>query len=1199
MGRSSSFTRIVAGTIGFLCFGTNCLFAYSTESNIWAERRRAREQRSSPTLLASLPVGASPATLFSQFPPSQKIESSLSQTVARSVPKSFIKDHAALLAALSPAYGTIRKVSLSPKPSTLSPIVIHIQDVHQNLDAQMNIGQLVGSLINAHQATLIGLEGTWGDINLQPFRDFANRKAVEQSADYLLKENKISGPIHAAMIGTGPLPPLTGVDDSVHYNANVDAYRQSASRLETMKKELENQKTVLDQEKSRVFSEELKRFDKAVDSYRAGRSSLGDYVQVLTGPALHLSVPLSVQTFQKTFLLEKTMDFQKVEGERTALINLLVQKLGPPEINELTAQSVAYRSGNVGYADFYNFLQNLCFRSGVSLDSFPAMKEYIRYVLLADGITAETLLEDLMSLERSAYSQLAKTPKVQAVVNKARSAYLTGKLVDFSLTPEEWKEYRSLAPHQTTLSSFENFYREADARDRAMAENLLKAIHGTKGPRVSILVTGGYHAQGLSAQLTQAGATVISVVPKIEKLETTQGATYLSVFTQEKTPLDKLFAGEKLFLAQNPISKPTRQIVAPLLAVLGGILVGNTAGLVDINAAYHSLDGLGSLSNPTRGVGTVGITLTAGGSLFTAKIFRENSKTLPNFSITQKAPNQIKRIGLATKNWAARLSKLYGSIFKAAAMAVIYGTLITATPLLLFDFFQNPSLISGMLLAGWAAVLGIHRNFDSEHDPIREEKSLLASTNLSHFLRNALLIALSIIMFTVKAAPISPPFDGVNQPNSAESVSRILPTKVKISPELMEDEFHKRLDEFEHEIFESDSRSNSENIAKGGQRIVDLGPGAAPFLSDMVQHLSWRATDLALRFPSDKKHDWVNPTLKIIFQFGPLGIPAVYKIKDFARDTDLPVESIAIEKWLKKREPLFPSEYAKIKEVLGNDSQWMSGLWSYQNKNREILRETIKTCSQMGPRASELLPLLVRLSKDEGLGEAIDNAIDKLGPPPEEVIPSLIQILDSASDRKVLERAIEIVANVKPFKKASEILLADIVRHSEHAKLFLDTFLTKHSEEEVIPILVQILNNSTDDDVEFPAIKLLAKIKPFKKASEILFAYVERHPKRASARLVLDRLTDAYSGYEEGFDLLIRMPANSQTDREVLFRLEKLGAPRETAIPFLTDALNRGDSAGVPRKAINALGKIKTFRKSLRNTARRPSIKSRALRRHH
>lgn len=337
--------RIVAGTIGFLFFGTNCLFAYSTESNLWAERRKAREQRASPTLLASLPVGVSASAISSRFPPPQKLGPSLSQTVARSVPKIFLKDHAGLLAALSPVYGTIRKVSLGSKSSALGPVVIHIQDVHQNLDAQKNIGQLVGSLVNAKQPNLIALEGTWGEIPLQPFRDFANRKAVELSADYLLKENKISGPIHAALIGTGPLPPLIGVDDPAHYNANVKAYRQSVLRIAQVKKELAIQKAGIEQEKARVFSPELKALDMAVESYRSGRSSLGEYVQILATPALPLPIPSSIQTFQETLSLEKTLDFKEVESERATLINRLVRNLSRPEMDELTAQSIAYRGG--------------------------------------------------------------------------------------------------------------------------------------------------------------------------------------------------------------------------------------------------------------------------------------------------------------------------------------------------------------------------------------------------------------------------------------------------------------------------------------------------------------------------------------------------------------------------------------------------------------------------------------------------------------------------------------------------------------------------------------------------------------------------------------------------------------------------------------------------------------------------------------
>jgi hypothetical protein len=567
--------RIVAGTMGLLLFGTHCLFAYSTESNIWAERRKAREQRSSPTLLASLPVG-SPELLFSSSLPSlQSIGVSLSPSVAHSVPKGFLKDHQDLLSALSPAYGTIRKVSPSLPSNRSTPVVIHIQDVHQNLDAQKNIGRLVDSLLTSKQAGLIALEGTWGDIDLQPFRDFPHRQAVELSADYLLKENKISGPIHAVLTGTGPLPPLIGVDDPTHYNANVEAYRNSAPRIEGMKRILAQQKAALDLEKTRIFTPELKALDSAVDAYRSGQLGLGDYVDALTNPSFGIETPSSIRKFQKTLAMEKTLDFNQVERERADVIGHLVKKLTRLEMEELTRQSVAYRSSQVRYGDFYSYLQGLCHRTGISLESYPAMKSYIHYVLWADGIEAETLLGDLNTLERKVFANLAPTSETQGLIDQSHAAHLTRKLVEFSLTPEEWKDYRSLSILDQNLSSFEDFYREADARDRSMAENLLKSMNSIKSLPVSILVTGGYHSPGLIAHLTQAGATVISVTPKIEKLETVQGSSYLSVFAQEKTPLDQLFSGEKLFLSQAPILRQVANLVLPgMIAVADG---GKTA----------------------------------------------------------------------------------------------------------------------------------------------------------------------------------------------------------------------------------------------------------------------------------------------------------------------------------------------------------------------------------------------------------------------------------------------------------------------------------------------------------------------------------------------------------------------------------------------------------------------------------------------
>jgi hypothetical protein len=635
------FQRIVAGTMGLLLFGTHCLFAYSTESNIWAERRKAREQRSSPTLLASLPVGSSVHALSTQFPTPQSFGSSLSPSLVHSVPKSFLKDHEGLLSALSPVYGTIRKVSLPSPSRAVRPMVIHIQDVHQNLDAQKNIGRLVGSLLASQQAGLIALEGTWGNINLQPFRDFPHRQAVKQSADYLLKENTISGPVHAILTGTGPLPPLIGIDDPTHYNANVEAYRQSAPRIAAIKKVLAQAKATLDQEKARVFTSELKTFDAAVEAYREGQSSLGDFVEILTNPRLQLEVPSSLQIFQETLAIEKALNFKEVERERAVLIERLVQKLSRKEMEELTRLSVAYRSSQVSYADFYTYLKGLCLHAGVVLKSYPAMDDYIRYVLLADQINAETLLSELTTLERKAFAVLAKSPEAQELVAQSRLSYLNAQLVDFSLTPDEWKEYYSLKDAETINTdyrSFEAFYQEAETRDQAMADNLLKAMGEEKGQSVAILVTGGYHSAGLTAQLTQAGATIISVVPKIEKVETAQGATYLSVFAQEKTPLEKLFVGEKLFLAQNPISQPTRQISAPTLMVLTTVLLGQVSGILDLNSLYHSLGGLGTLSDLALGSGgAVAITLAVGGALYVAKATKDKGGEIGAFVVDPRS----------------------------------------------------------------------------------------------------------------------------------------------------------------------------------------------------------------------------------------------------------------------------------------------------------------------------------------------------------------------------------------------------------------------------------------------------------------------------------------------------------------------------------------------------------------------------------
>lgn len=583
------FRQVFAAFAAAVYLFTNAVFSHAAESNFWAERRREvrKSREASPLLMAGVPPSS--ASLLQGMPSiaPQSLAPSLSREVAEDLPRGFARRHADLLSALSASHGSVRKISLPRTPDPRAPVVIHIQDVHQNAEAQKNIAGAVGSLMSRKTVGLVALEGAFDPMDLGRFRSFPDRDVVGKTADWLLREHRISGPVHAALTVPGDVPPLAGIDDPVHHQANVAAYTASAPKVQEFKELLAGRQSALDARKAAVFPPDLLVFDAEVASYRSGKGALGSYVKVLAARSPS-PLPKDVEDFLKALAMESSLDFKQVEAERKRLIERLMETLTREQTDALLQRSMEYRLGRVRYADFYGDLRALCEKSGVPLSGFPAMDAYVRYVLLSDRISAEKLLADIAALERSCYGRLARTPEEKALVAESLRLHLSGKLIDFSLTPDEWADYRSGEKDRTwDLSSFESFYEEARARDGAMAENLLKAARSLdSAPQAVVLVTGGYHSPGLTDRLTRAGCAVVSFTPRIEKVDAIEGSSYLSVFTQEKTPLDRLFQGQKLFLATDPFSPATRGRAALGISAAKQWKEG---GLGDRVAAYLNL----------------------------------------------------------------------------------------------------------------------------------------------------------------------------------------------------------------------------------------------------------------------------------------------------------------------------------------------------------------------------------------------------------------------------------------------------------------------------------------------------------------------------------------------------------------------------------------------------------------------------------
>jgi hypothetical protein len=117
-------------------------------------RRKNRSINSDALLLASLPTpkGIPP------FKDHLSLEATaLPQPIAHALPSSFTVKHTPLFGALLPAHGSIRKVWVPPNGPGKN-VVVHIQDVHQNEDAQRHISRVVDSLLGTHSIGLVALK---------------------------------------------------------------------------------------------------------------------------------------------------------------------------------------------------------------------------------------------------------------------------------------------------------------------------------------------------------------------------------------------------------------------------------------------------------------------------------------------------------------------------------------------------------------------------------------------------------------------------------------------------------------------------------------------------------------------------------------------------------------------------------------------------------------------------------------------------------------------------------------------------------------------------------------------------------------------------------------------------------------------------------------------------------------------------------
>lgn len=517
-----------------------------TEENFWSARHRtvaAMNGRQGGDALAwrsaPVPAPASLPTVFRGGGPAVSSERGRWETAAA-------------------PFGEVRRYHAASSPDR--PLVIHIQDVHDDETAQRSIEGLVKRLVDGGQTRLVGVEGAAGAFRLAPYRGFPDRATILGVSDWLLEKNLIAGPERAAWTSERPAV-LWGVETPNLYLANVRAFRRGDAAAPAVRRRLTAWSARVQVLKGRLFPQEVLTWDRLDAEHAAGRGALAAYAEFLAEKAPRGRFP-QLDRFLSAARLSDAVDLPTAEVERNTLLRELSSRLPAESLAALAARAAESRAGVVSEASFRQEIFALARRSGLRPEDYPHLSAHARALSAAESVDAAAFLEEIERARGEVWERLAPSGRVRELHRLDQVLARLRRLTDFSSTPRDWRgsadaDVAALSEgldrlsreeglsgvasfrDPAALAPYEEFSRAALRRNASMVDNLLAKMAAEKAPS-AVLVAGGFHTEGMEELLRDRDISFLTITPRIGS-SVEPGFNALKPLLPGRSPLQDIF----------------------------------------------------------------------------------------------------------------------------------------------------------------------------------------------------------------------------------------------------------------------------------------------------------------------------------------------------------------------------------------------------------------------------------------------------------------------------------------------------------------------------------------------------------------------------------------------------------------------------------------------------------------------------------
>ncbi len=463
--------------------------------------------------------------------------------------------------------GTIEEINAGA-PLVGAPTIILIQDAHAIPEAQKSIRKIIEFLHVRYGIDLVTLEGAAGKIDSTFLRNFPDKPRLEQAIDAYLSRGELSGAFAASILDSNEAA-YFGIEDQKLYEEGISAFLEALRQRPGLESILEKEKGRLDALKEKIYSRSLLEIDHALNAFYEDPKGFLDLLIQLS----RIKAPDPDSELGILFQEIKGVPPAGFEREVKNVVAIMRQ-MGPgPTLAPLEAVYQDYLTSRIDAEDFALSLKSVIDEYHFPITFSKSLLKRISLRQRLKHLQGPKLFKEFEAYTQSVKESLFRSEQERQLDQESRKLYLLRKLVKLELTREEWEEFKTVASRQSLVASksantseklkvpgaaklgawhplglggltpFIRFYQNAEARERAMAGNLVKILPNQRGsvvgadPRVCppdhgrthgcaptmesiIFVAGGFHTEGIQRLLAAQDisyAVISPAMPQIPK----------------------------------------------------------------------------------------------------------------------------------------------------------------------------------------------------------------------------------------------------------------------------------------------------------------------------------------------------------------------------------------------------------------------------------------------------------------------------------------------------------------------------------------------------------------------------------------------------------------------------------------------------------------------------------------------------------